>query len=135
MNIPGQCELAARQCVETYNQGTTEWVDTYYAEEAEWMELPSVFTPRSQHGGIDVLRKKAARDLAAFPDRRMEILNLVAQGDQVVLELDWRGTAAVALGDHPVGTPVRLRVASFFSYANGKIVRQIDYCAPAQTGG
>ena len=82
-----------------------------------------------------MLRKKAERDLAAFPDRRMEILNLVAQGDQVVLELDWNGTAAVALGDLPVGTQVRLRVASFFSYVNGKIVRQVDYCAPTRTGG
>lgn len=121
-------ELAARQCVELYNKGTTEWVDTFYAKSAEWTELPTQFAPHGQRGGRDFLRQKAARDHAMFPDRQMHILNLVAQGSQVVLELDWRGTAAASIGPLKAGTILKIRVASFFCYADGKIVKQVDYC-------
>jgi ketosteroid isomerase-like protein len=49
----------------------------------------------------------------------------------VVLEVEWRGTAAAAaVGGLSVGAQVRFRVASFFTLADGLIVRQTDYCVP-----
>ncbi len=58
----------------------------------------------------------------------MKIRNLVAQGQQVVLELEWSGTAAVALGSVKPGTLVRLRIASFFTVVDGLITKHTDYC-------
>ena len=51
----------------------------------------------------------------------------MAQGDQVALELDWRGTLALPAGNLPAGTPVRVGVASFLTFAGGLIVKHVDY--------
>jgi predicted ester cyclase len=72
------------------------------------------------------------RVLAVVPDRRMEIRNLVAQDDQVALEIDWRGKTAVPLGDLPAGSEIRYRLATFLTFIAGKIVREVDYCIPIQ---
>ena len=72
-------ERAIRRCVELYNRRTVEWVDTCYAVDAEWTELPTPATPRGRGGKRPVLRAAAERALALFPDREMKIRNLVAQ--------------------------------------------------------
>lgn len=65
----------------------------------------------------------------------MAIRNLVAQGDQVVLELDWQGTAAATVGNVKTGLTVRFRVATFLTFAEGMIIKQVDYCVPIQVEG
>jgi ketosteroid isomerase-like protein len=122
-------EAIVRRCVESYNNGTVEWVDTFYARDMQWTELPRAGSPQGRTGGRDFLRECARSDLALFPDRRMSVIDAVAQGDRVVLELDWEGTAARPIGPLPQGSRVRLRIASFFTLGDGLITRQVDYCA------
>ena len=123
-----QNEAAARRCIELFNKRTLEWVETCYSPDAEWSELPLPSTPAGQHGDREFLRQVAQRTLAFFPDRQMEIRNLIAQGDQVVLELDWQGTAAATVGSLRAGLPVRFCVATFLTFAGGMIIKQVDYC-------
>ncbi|MGD0923239.1 MAG: nuclear transport factor 2 family protein [Terriglobia bacterium] len=123
-------ERAIRRCVELYNRRTAEWVDTCYAVDAEWTELPTPATPRGRGGKRGVLRAAAERALALFPDLQMKIRNLVAQGQQVGVELEWSGTAAAAVGSVKPGTAVRLRIASFFTVVDGLITKHTDYCVP-----
>ena len=123
-------ERAIRRCVELYNRRTAEWVDTCYAVDAEWTELPMPATPRGRGGKRPVLRAAAERVLALFPERQMKIRNLVAQGQQVAVELEWSGTAALAMGTVKPGAMVRLRIASFFTVADGLITKHTDYCVP-----
>jgi ketosteroid isomerase-like protein len=125
-----QNETAIRRCVALFNKRTVEWVDICYAENAEWIELPIPGISRGRQGNRAFLRETAERLLRLYPDRQMSIQNLVAQGEQVVLELEWQGTAAAAVGGLSVGAQVRFRVASFFTLADGLIVRQTDYCVP-----
>jgi hypothetical protein len=123
-------ESAVRRCVELFNKQTTEWVDTCYAKNAEWIELPIPGISRGRKGNRAFLQENAEQILRLYPDRQMKILNIVAQGELVVLELEWRGTAAFAVGSLSVGSQVHFRVASFFTLTNGLIVRQTDYCVP-----
>ncbi len=123
-------ESAVRRCVDLFNQRTIKWVDACYAENAEWIELPIPGISRGRQGNRVFLRETAERLLRLYPDRQMSIRNLVAQGDQVVLEVDWRGTAAAAIGSLKVGDRVHFRVASLFTLVNVLIVRQTDYCIP-----
>lgn len=123
-------ERAIRRCVELYNRRTAEWVDACYAADAEWTELPTPAMPRGRGGKRAVLRAAAEKALALFPDRQMKIRNLVAQGQQVVLELDWSGTAAAAVGSIKPGAMLRLRIASFFTVVDGLITKHTDYCVP-----
>jgi len=128
-----QNESAIRQCVELFNQRTLEWVDTCYSENAEWIELPIPGISRGRQGNRAFLREAAENILRLYPDRQMSIRNLIAQGEQVVLELEWCGTAAAAVGGVHVGAQVRFRVASFFTLVDGLIVKQTDYCIPIQS--
>lgn len=125
-----QNERAIRRCVDLFNQKTLEWVDTCYAEKAEWIELPIAGISRGRQGDRACLREAAGNILSLYPDRQMRIRNLVGQDDQVVLELEWRGTAAAAVGNLRAGTQIRFRVASFFTLVDGLIVKQTDYCIP-----
>jgi ketosteroid isomerase-like protein len=91
-------EAAIPRCADLFNQRTSEWVEKCYAENAEWVELPMPGTPQGRRGTHATLRESAEQLLRLFPDRQMTIRNLVAQADQVVLEVDWKGTAAAAVG-------------------------------------
>jgi ketosteroid isomerase-like protein len=125
-----QNESAVRWCVDLFNKRTLEWVDTCFAENAEWIELPIPSISRGRQGNRAFLRETAERILELYPDRQMSIRNLIAQGEQVVLELEWWGTAAAAVGGVSVGAQIHFRVASFFTLVDGLIVRQTDYCVP-----
>ena len=125
-----QNEQAVRHCVDLFNQCTLEWVDTCYGGKLEWTELPTPGLSLGRKGDRAFLRETAGHLLQLFPDRQLHILNLVAQGDQVVLEQAWLGTAAAAFGNLRTGDQVRFRVASFFTLADGLINRQTDYCIP-----
>jgi ketosteroid isomerase-like protein len=100
-----QNEAAVRRCVEIFNKRTTEFVDACFAENAEWIELPMPGTPRGRQGNRAFMREQQEQLLRLFPDRQMSIRNLVAQGDQVVLELEWWGTAAMTVGSMNSGRP------------------------------
>ena len=130
MLTPQENESAVRRCVDLFNKRTLEWVDTCFAENAEWIELPIPGISRGRQGNRAFLRETAERILRIYPDRQLYIRNLVVQGEQVVLEQEWGGTAAVAVGSISVGTRICFRVASFFTLVDGLIVRQTDYCIP-----
>jgi predicted ester cyclase len=125
-----QNEKAVRRCVELFNQLTLEFVDTCYAEKAAWVELPIAGISRGRQGDRAFLRETAGRTLSLYPDRQLRIENLVAQNDQVVMELEWRGSTATAVGGLSAGTTIRFRVASFFTLADGLITNQTDYVIP-----
>ena len=129
-------EVAARRCVELFNQRRPrEWVEACYAEKAEWMELPLPSTPNGRCGGREALQAAAEQVLRLIPNRQMQIRNLVVDEDQVALEIDWEGTAAATVGGLAAGSTVRFRVATFLTFVDGLIVRQTDYCVPLRPEG
>ena len=130
MQTDKQNEQAIRHCLELFNKCTLEWVDTCYAEEVEWIELPIPGISKGRQGKRAFLRETATNILRLYPDRSLRILNLVAQDDRVVLEQDWQGTAAAAVRGLRAGQQIRFRVASFFTLAEGLIIKQTDYCIP-----
>jgi ketosteroid isomerase-like protein len=131
MDLLRENEDTLRRCVDRYNEGTARWVDEFYSDGARWTELPTPYAPRGRRGGRDALRDKAAAELGAFPDRRMTILNALVQRDQVLLELEWRGTARTQVGPIAAGTAIAMRIASVFTLAGGKVVAQVDYVTSA----
>lgn len=128
MSKISQNEIAARRCIELFNQRTLAYIETCYAPNVEWVELPLPATPSGQHGDRAYLFEVAKRMLSLFPDRQMEIQNLITQGDQVVLELNWQGTAAMAVGNLRAGKQLRFQIASFLTFLEGLIIKQVDYC-------
>jgi hypothetical protein len=125
-----QNEIAVRRCVDLFNKRTLDWVDICFAENVEWIELPIPGISKGRQGNRTTMRESAQRTLKLYPDRQMGIKNLVAMDDQVVLETDWWGTTAEAIGGLSAGTQIHFRIASFFTLVNSLIVKQVDYCIP-----
>ncbi|MEN6300787.1 MAG: nuclear transport factor 2 family protein [Anaerolineaceae bacterium] len=125
-----QNEAAARRCIDLYNQGNSDWVDICYSPNAQWIEHPHLGNPHGHSGGRDALRRLSEFQISFFPDRHMTVTDMVAQGNVVVLEQDWQGTAAKPFGDTPVGTVEKSRIATFLTFdENAMIVKHEDYVA------
>jgi ketosteroid isomerase-like protein len=127
-------ETAARRCVDMFNQGNiAAWVETCYAKDAHWIELPRQSTPAGQQGGPELIRSSGEAVLKFAPDRRMTIRGLIAQNDQVALEIDWQGTTAAPMGNLPAGSTLCYRVATILTFVDGLIVKEVDYCIPLRS--
>ena len=71
------------------------------------------------------------------------MINTVASGAQVALEVKWCGTLAVSLGDLTAGQVLRAHIAAYLEFRDGKIITQRNYdcyerlgpAAPGENGG
>ena len=122
---------AVLRCIELFNKCTLEWVDTCYSKKLEWIELPKPGTPEGRQGDFTAFHKAAERLLTLFPDRKINVIQSLAENRTVVLEQEWHGTSAFTIGNYIAGRTAKLRVASFFTLEDGLIIKQIDYCASA----
>jgi hypothetical protein len=122
---------AVLKCIELFNRCTLEWLDICYSEELDWIEFSNPSIPQGRKGDYSSFRNAAAQAIRLFPDRKLVVLNCIAEGNFVVMEQEWIGTLAIAVGIHNVGEISKLRIASFFTLKNGLIIKQIDYCAVA----
>jgi predicted ester cyclase len=122
-------EAVARKLVEAYNRGSPDWVDQCHAATTEWVELPFLGGP-GRRGGFAELRKAAEDQVANFPDRRMDILTIVAAADQAALEVEWSGTATRTMAWAEAGARLRLRAVLMLKVANGQVIREVDYVIP-----
>jgi predicted ester cyclase len=77
--------------------------------------------------GLEGRKRFVAAVLAGFSDYRGEIVEILAEGDKVVVRIQWSGTQdGPFLGLPPSGNKVRFSTADFFRIANGKLVEHWD---------
>lgn len=101
--------------------------DPYFHEDAVHRELPNALFPDGAVRDLDGLRAAAERGRTTIKEQRFEVLNAVASGDQVALEVLWTGTLAVPLGDLPAGHTLRAHIGTFLEFRDDKIVAQRNY--------
>jgi hypothetical protein len=68
---------AAKKIVELYNK-TPSWIEKSHDKDHEWKELPTEFTQEGYIGCFEDKKESALQVSQLLPDRKMEILNLVA---------------------------------------------------------
>ena len=77
--------------------------------------------------GRDGRKQFAAAVHAGFSDYRGDIVEILAEGDKVVVRTQWSGTQdGPFLGLPPSGNKVRFSTADFFRIANGKVAEHWD---------
>ena len=77
--------------------------------------------------GREGRKKFVSAVLAGFSDYRGEIVEILAEGDKVVVRVQWSGTQdGPFLGLPPSGNKVRFATADFFRIANGKVAEHWD---------
>jgi hypothetical protein len=122
---------AVLKCIDLFNKCNLDWIDICYSKQLDWNEFSNPAFPQGRKGDYSAYRTAAQQLLSVFPDRKLTVLKCIADGDNVVLEQEWAGTLAVNIGNFKSGEISKLRIASFFTFKNGLIIKQNDYCASA----
>jgi ketosteroid isomerase-like protein len=123
----GPAEIAERW-VEMYNDvepgsyGTDRFLELC-ADDVRWRESPTTLTPQGRGGGLAELREAVAFGASLFVDRRVELKELVADGERAALRCTWSATTKADLGPDapPPGTRLTIDLASFMRVIDGKI--------------
>ena len=123
----------ARHYIEFFNRpgGTSVELSAFLAPEIVWQEMPNKFAPAGRTTRLDAMLKNFQTGQKFIAPQTYIIDNMLAQGDTVALQLSWKGTAAQALGPFAAGEEITCRIASFLTFREGRVVRQVDYpCYP-----
>jgi ketosteroid isomerase-like protein len=73
------------------------------------------------HRGIDAVRKQYARWVEAYPDLRVEPLEIMTNGDRAFVWARWRGHGAGS------GVPIEMEMAQVWTVEDGKIRRIAEF--------
>lgn len=78
---------------------------------------------------FDAFKTEHQGAAAAFPDGKVEVLDVAAEGDRVYLNYHWSGTNKGELmpGVPPTGKKVDMTGVSVMTFQNGKITRMQDF--------
>ena len=101
---------------------------TVIADNCEFIDVPRNEIQR----GPDGYRQDYERWRTAFPDGTVEITNIVAEGDWVIVEYTNSGTntgpLVTAIGDFsPTNRKIEVRYCSVMQIKDGKVIRGRDY--------
>jgi steroid delta-isomerase-like uncharacterized protein len=117
-----------RKLFDAFNEKDYHAIEGLAADNFELIDVASGEKYRGREGA----RKNAEGWLTAFPDVKIELLNVVSSGDWAVAEAVGRGTHSGPLktpgGDvPPTGRQMELHFCSLIKVQNGKIVEGRDY--------
>ena len=116
MSLDGNKSIARETAERLFNQGDLSVVDELIAADAvDHCEPPG--TDCRQH-----FRQVATMLRGAFPDLRMEIVNMVAEGDQVAVHLLMSGThQGPFMGIAPTGKTFATDQMRFMRFRDGQM--------------
>jgi ketosteroid isomerase-like protein len=117
----------ARRYLEAIENGKPEDSLTFFAEDVVQEEFPNRLTPKGARRDLAALKEAGERGRKVISAQRYEVLNAIASGDQVALEVQWTGVLAIPFESIPVGGEMRARFGVFLEFRESKIVRQRNY--------
>ena len=109
------------------NNAEAEELDAFFAPDAVQEEFPNRLVPNGATRDLAAMKEGRARGRALLSAERFEVLNAVADHDQVVMEVVWTGTVREARGPFTAGQKLRARFAVFMEFRDGRIIRQRNY--------
>lgn len=117
-------EEIARFTAECFNTREFRATIPYLSDQLEWIEVPNGRVFRGPEGAIEEYEAWAR----AFPDGKVEVTNMVAQGDKVVVEMIVTGTnTGPMLGPDgtelpPSGKRTVLGMCDVMDFKDGQVV-------------
>lgn len=115
--------------VRAYNSKEEGWFDRFYADEVAYHTY-GPWAPQGQSADRQHLKEMAMGAMRFFPDRTMTVKSKVAEGDTVVLETVWAGTAAQGHPTLQPGERMVLRNILCHRYRDGMMVETREYGVP-----
>jgi ketosteroid isomerase-like protein len=90
-------------------------------------EFPNRLVPRGARRGLGQILEASKRGKQVMQSQRYEILHAISEGDEIALEVRWKGVLAMAIGSLAPGAMMQAQLAVFIRLVNGRIARQRNY--------
>jgi hypothetical protein len=103
----------------------------YFAPDIVQVEHPNRLKPDGERRERAKMQADGRRGLQILQRQTYEVLNVVAQGDRVALEVLWTGWLAIPLGELKPGDAMTCWSGIFLDFRDGLIVGQRNHdCFP-----
>jgi len=119
----------ARRFIAAVERGATgDALANFLADDAEQHELPNrLFAQGARRTRADILAS-AEKGLKVLRSQKYDVLNVIAMGGHVAVEMKWRGELAVPLGNLSPGDALTGQFAFILEINdNGKITKMRNY--------
>jgi ketosteroid isomerase-like protein len=103
-----------------------EW-EQWFTPEVVQEEFPNRILPEGARRDLGAMREAARRGQALMADQNFTLLDIVASGDKVVVEAEWRGMVGRDIGPFTAGAELRTRFAQVLELRGGKIAALRNY--------
>ncbi len=115
---------AAKRWTELYNSKADEFIHECIAPDYEFRAFPDGRTL----SGIENLGKAYKNVQEAIPDRRLLMRRIMAGGDSVAIEMNYRGTVAKETeGLPPVGKIIERELCIVLRFRDGLVISEYSY--------
>jgi hypothetical protein len=104
-----------------------EELATFFTPDVIQEEFPNRLVPRGARRELPQILEASKRGKQVMLSQRYEILHAISEGDEIALEIRWKGVPAIAIGSLAPSAMIQARFAVFFRLVNGRIARQRNY--------
>ncbi len=115
---------------QAYNDKKDGWFEDYHTDDVTWNGF-GVWAPEGRRLDAEELKALTVDEEERFPDRKMEILRLLADGENVAVDYEWSGTAACDMEPLRVGDVQRFHNILFLTLRDGKVATILEYGLPS----
>jgi ketosteroid isomerase-like protein len=98
-----------------------------YAADVVQVEYPNRIHREGRQRDRDAIIADAEKVRRRFARQSFEVVDAMADGGKVALEVVWRGELAEPFGDKPAGAELVARSAIFLEFRHGRIVSHRNY--------
>jgi ketosteroid isomerase-like protein len=102
-------------------------LQSYFADDVVMTELPNRLVPSGQVRRKAELLDASMKAPKVLSEQRYDVRSVLAQGDTVVVDVDWSATIRVPLSQTPAGGRLNARIAMFLRLDDGRIVEQTNF--------
>ncbi|WP_206755571.1 nuclear transport factor 2 family protein [Trichocoleus sp. FACHB-262] len=118
----------ARQYLSALERGVgRDELATFFTDDVVQEEFPNRLVPNGATRDLNALLEGNERGKQIMARQYYNITNIVEASDLVVLEVQWSGTLAHAVGPLAAGDTMHARFAVFLEFRDGKISAQRNY--------
>jgi ketosteroid isomerase-like protein len=99
----------------------------FFTKDAVQEEFPNRLQPIGAHRELNGILSDAKKGKKTLRAQKFDVLNSIVDGDNVAMEIHWRGYLAVPVDTLPADSEMRAHLSVWLEFRDGKIARQHNY--------
>lgn len=99
----------------------------FFTKDVVQEEFPNRLSPIGVHRNLNAILDAARKGRKVIRAQKFEIMNSIADGDRVALEVFWSGFLAMPVDTLPADAQIRAHFSMWLEFKDGKICRQHNY--------